>query len=48
MNAVPYFAGRDPAFAIIGDLFAGYDTVDLVLTFSTHFGGNEILQKLYD
>ena len=28
LNAVSYFSGRDPAFAIIGDLIAGYDTVD--------------------
>ena len=26
MNAIAYFAGRDPAFAIMGDLIAGYDT----------------------
>ncbi|MEM9442120.1 MAG: C4-dicarboxylate ABC transporter substrate-binding protein, partial [Pseudomonadota bacterium] len=30
LNAVSYFSGRDPAFAIIGDLIAGYDTVDQV------------------
>ena len=24
-NAIAYFAGRDPAFAIMGDLIAGYD-----------------------
>ncbi len=48
LNAVSYFAGRDPAFAIIGDLIAGYDTVDQVRTFCMHGGGKEILQKLYD
>lgn len=48
MNAVSYFSGRDPAFAIIGDLIAGYDTVDQVRTFCKHGGGKEILQKLYD
>ena len=26
LNAISYFAGRDPAFAMIGDLIAGYDT----------------------
>lgn len=48
LNAVSYFTGRDPAFAIIGDLIAGYDTVDQVRTFCMHAGGKEILQKLYD
>jgi TRAP-type mannitol/chloroaromatic compound transport system substrate-binding protein len=48
LNAVSYFAGRDPAFAIIGDLIAGYDTVDQVRTFCMHGGGKEVLQKLYD
>jgi len=48
LNAVSYFSGRDPAFAIIGDLIAGYDTVDQVITFCQYGGGKEILQKLYD
>ena len=48
LNAVSYFTGRDPAFAIIGDLIAAYDTVDQVRTFCMHGGGKEILQKLYD
>ncbi len=48
LNAVSYFSGRDPAFAIIGDLIAGYGTVDQVRTFCMHAGGKEILQKLYD
>ena len=48
LNAVSYFSGRDPAFAIIGDLIAGYDTVDQVRTFCQYGGGKEILQKLYD
>ncbi len=48
LNAVSYFSGRDPVFAIIGDLIAGYDTVDQVRTFCMHGGGKEILQKAYD
>ena len=48
LNAVSYFSGRDAAFAVIGDLIAGYDTVDQVRTFCMHGGGKEILQKLYD
>ncbi|MFK7941987.1 MAG: TRAP transporter substrate-binding protein [Paracoccaceae bacterium] len=48
LNAVSYFSGRDPVFAMIGDLIAGYDTVDQVRTFCMHAGGKEILQKAYD
>ena len=48
LNAVSYFSGRDPVFAILGDLIAGYDTVDQVRTFCQHGGGKEILQKAYD
>lgn len=48
LNSVSYFSGRDPAFAIIGDLIAGYDTVDQVQTFCRYGGGKEMLQKLYD
>lgn len=48
LNAVSYFTGRDPAFAVIGDLIAGYDTPEQVQTFCMHGGGKEILQKLYD
>ena len=48
LNAVSYFAGRDPAFAIMGDLIAGYDTPAQVQTFCMHGGGKEMLQKIYD
>lgn len=48
LNAVSYFSGRDPVFAVIGDLIAGYDTVDQVRTFCQYGGGKEILQKAYD
>jgi len=48
LNAVSYFSGRDPVFAMIGDLIAGYDTVDQVRTFCQYGGGKEILQKAYD
>ena len=48
LNAVSYFTGRDPAFAIIGDLIAGYDTPEQVQAFCQIGGGKEILQKLYD
>lgn len=48
LTAVSYFAGRDPAFAILGDLIAGYDSVDQVQTFCRHGGGRDALQALWD
>ncbi|MBX2837197.1 MAG: TRAP transporter substrate-binding protein DctP [Gammaproteobacteria bacterium] len=48
LTAVSYFSGRNPAFAILGDLIAGYDTVDQVQTFCRHGGGREALQTLWD
>ena len=48
LTAVSYFAGRDPAFAIIGDLIAGYDTTDQVQTFCMLGGGKEALQAAID
>lgn len=48
LNAVSYFAGRDPAFGIIGDLIAGYDTQHQVRDFCHEGGGKEMLQKIYD
>ena len=46
MNAIAYFAGRDPAFAIMGDLIAGYDTPDQYQEYCMHGGGKEMLQKM--
>jgi len=48
LNAVSYFSGRDPVFAMIGDLIAGYDNPDQVQTFCMNAGGKEILQAAYD
>ncbi len=48
LTAVSYFTGRDPAFAILGDLIAGYDSVDQVQSFCRHGGGREALQALWD
>lgn len=48
MTSVEYFSGRDPAFAIMGNLIAGYDSPDQVQTFCRHGGGREMLQKLWD
>lgn len=48
LTAVSYFSGRNPAFAILGDLIAGYDTVDQVQSFCRYGGGKEALQALWD
>lgn len=48
MQAVSYFAGRDQAFSIIGDLIAGYDTPEQVSMFCDYGGGKEVLQEAYD
>ncbi|MCB1509749.1 MAG: TRAP transporter substrate-binding protein [Hyphomicrobiaceae bacterium] len=48
LNAVAYFSGRDPVFALMGDLIAGYDTADQVQMFCMNGGGKEVLQKAYD
>lgn len=47
-NAIAYFSGRDPAFAIMGDLIAGYDTPGQYQDYCMHGGGKEMLQKIYD
>ncbi|MEM1048411.1 MAG: TRAP transporter substrate-binding protein [Pseudomonadota bacterium] len=48
LNAVSYFSGRDPVFAILGDLIAGYDSPDQLQMFCMNGGGKEILQKALD
>ncbi|WP_420391306.1 TRAP transporter substrate-binding protein [Acuticoccus sp.] len=47
-TATAYFAGTDPAFALMGDLIAGYDSPEQVWNFCQREGGREVLQKLYD
>ncbi|MBL1241710.1 MAG: TRAP transporter substrate-binding protein DctP [OCS116 cluster bacterium] len=47
-TAVSYFAGIDPAYALMGDLIAGYDSADQIQTFCTRGGGKEMLQKIHD
>lgn len=48
LTSINYFAGVDPAFALMGDLIAGYDSADQIQAFCAQGGGKEILQKLYD
>lgn len=47
-TSISYFAGRDRAFALMGDLIAGYDTPDQFQTFCANGGGKEVLQKIWD
>lgn len=48
LTSINYFSGKDPAFALMGDLIAGYDSADQIQTFCAVGGGKEMLQKLYD
>lgn len=48
MTAPAYFTGRDPVFALMGDLIAGYDKPSQFLDFCRHGGGEDILQKAID
>ncbi|QUX94308.1 C4-dicarboxylate ABC transporter substrate-binding protein [Marinomonas sp. CT5] len=48
LTATSYFAGKDPAFALMGDLIAGYDNPSQIQDFCMNGGGKELLQKLYD
>lgn len=42
-----FFAGRDPAFALLGDLVGGYERWDQALAFCELGGGKELLQEVY-
>ena len=48
LTSINYFAGKDPAFALMGDLIAGYDTPEQMMEFCATGGGKEMLQKLHD
>ena len=48
LNAVAYFAGRDPVFGMLGDLIAGYDTPEQKQMFFRFGGGVEVLQAAWD
>lgn len=48
LTSVAYFSGRDPAFAILGDMIAGYDSPEQIQTFCRHGGGRDALQSLWD
>ena len=42
-----FFAGLDPAFALLGDLVGGYEHWDQALAFCELGGGKELLQEVY-
>ncbi|MCB1343443.1 MAG: TRAP transporter substrate-binding protein [Pseudooceanicola sp.] len=48
LTSINYFSGIDPAFALMGDLIAGYDSADQIQAYCAQGGGKEMLQKLFD
>ncbi|KXF82938.1 TRAP transporter substrate-binding protein DctP [Enterovibrio coralii] len=48
LTSIAYFSGRNPAFAILGDLIAGYDSPAQVQAFCKDGGGAQALQTLWD
>ncbi|MDT8895324.1 TRAP transporter substrate-binding protein [Halomonas sp. I1] len=48
MTAPAYFTGKDPVFALMGDLIAGYDKPSQFLDFCQKGGGEDVLQKAID
>ena len=42
-----YFAGRDPAFAMLGDLVGGYENWTQALAWCELGGGKELFQEIY-
>ncbi len=47
ITATVYFSGKDPAFALLGDLIAAYEHPDDLYMFMRHGGGDELLRELY-
>ncbi len=47
-TSVNYFAGSEPAYAIMGDLISGYDTPEQMLGFCRDGGGEVMMQKAAD
>lgn len=46
-SAAAYFAGRDPAFGLLGDLNAGYEDPYQMTLWFYHRGGLELARELY-
>lgn len=47
-TAMTYFSGKNPAFALLGDLIGGYDTIAQMRDFCKNGGGETLAQKAYD
>lgn len=47
-TSVNYFSGREPAFALLGDLISGYDTPQQMLGFCKDGVGEKMMQKAAD
>lgn len=48
LTSIEYFSGRNPAFAIMGNLIAGYERPEQEQTFCKSGGGARILQHLWN
>ncbi|MDP6954255.1 MAG: TRAP transporter substrate-binding protein [Alphaproteobacteria bacterium] len=46
ITATVYFSGKDPAFALLGDLIAAYDHPEQMFMFLRHGGGDALLREL--
>ena len=46
ITATVYFSGKDPAFALLGDLIAAYEHPEQVFMFLRHGGGDALLREL--
>ena len=47
-TSIPYFSGREPSFALLGDLISGYDTPTQMRWFCQYGPGEKILQQALD
>ena len=47
ITATVYFSGKDPAFALLGDLIAAYDHPDQMLRFLDYGGGDALMDELH-
>ncbi len=47
MTGTVYFSGKNPAFAMLGDLIAAYDHPDQMFLFLRRGGGDELIRELY-
>mgnify|MGYP004450126327 FL=1 len=47
-TSASYFVGVEPAYGLLGDLIAGYDTPEQMMGFCREGGGEELFQKAAD